>query len=189
MRVGAGRCVGATLPGVPCAAAHSIERAQQAIELEVGQLADVAKRPRELRLAVSDPGQPSHDAYAKRRERIEVDVAPIRMARQLEGGKVACAREVLDRVVALVVESRDIHPPLEVATSVGPQPAHVLADGESDVASRSLDVVGDLRAGGRGTDHEHAAGIEVAWACVPWRRQLGNVPAAQTRPPSAPARR
>ena len=49
------------------------------------------------------------------------------------------------------------------------------ADGEGDVASGTLQLVGDLDAGRRCTDHEHATIGHRRWVAIRARDDLGDV--------------
>ena len=103
------------------------------------------------------PAEPPTMLHADRRERVEVDRAPLGRADQLRRRKVAGADEVVDLVVALVEDAGGVHPPEDVAAPVGPRQPDVLADGERDRAAAAVDLVGELHAGGRRADDEHAA--------------------------------
>ena len=62
---------------------------------------------------------------------------------------------------ALVEHAGGFHPPEDVATSIGARHPHVFADGKGDLPSAAVDLVGELQAGGRSTDDEHAAVVEL----------------------------
>jgi hypothetical protein len=46
--------------------------------------------------------------------------------------------------VAFVEQADGVHPPVDVAASVGAGQPHVVADSEGDAASGALEFVGDL---------------------------------------------
>ena len=84
-----------------------VDRVQQPVQLEVGELAQVAQRAGELRLAVADAGEPADELRRPSDgERVQVDVAPVGIARELERRQGAGAPQVVDLVVALVVQAR-----------------------------------------------------------------------------------
>ena len=82
-------------------------------------------------------------------------------ADQLRRREVAGADEVVDLVVALVEDAGGLHPPEDVAPAVAPRQPHVLADGEGDRSAGAVDLVGELDAGRRRADDEHAPLVEV----------------------------
>ena len=92
--------------------------------------------------------------------------APVAIARDLERGQGAGAPQVLDLVVALVVQARDVHPPLDVAAAVRPRRAHVLAHRQRHGTSGAVDLVRDLRTGGRRTDDHDAARLQALGVAV-----------------------
>ena len=151
-----------------------VERVQQPVLLEVGELAQIAQRSGELGLAVPNAGQPAHELHPERRERVQVDVPAVGIAGDLERGKGAGAPQVLDLVVALVVQARRVHPPLDVPAAVRPGRAHVLAHRQRHGTSGAMDLVGDLRAGGGRADDHHAARLEALRVAVLGGGQLGN---------------
>ena len=78
-------------------------------------------------------------------------------AHQLGRGNAAGAHEVVDLVVALVPHSASLHPPHHVAPAIGPRHADVLTDGQRHRPAGAVDLGGELRPGGGGADHQHAA--------------------------------
>ena len=108
-------------------------------------------------MAVAHRGEAADELDPARRERVEVEVGVLRRADELRGRDVAGADEVVDLVVALVETPGPVHPPHDVAAPVRPRHAHVLADRERDLAAGAQELVGDLQAGGRGADDQHAA--------------------------------
>ena len=96
------------------------------------------------------------------------------IARDLERGKAAGAPQVLDLVVALVVQARRVHPPLDVPAAVRPRCAHVLAHRQRHGTPGAVDLVGDLRAGGGRADDHDAALLEAPGVAVLGGGELGN---------------
>ena len=135
-----------------------VEPVEQAVQLEVGQPAGVGeRRPRTARRRrATAPSRPT-TSTPELGERVEVERAPLGRADQLRRRDVAGADEVVDLVVALVEHAGGVHPPEDVAPAVGARHAHVLADGERHRAAAAVDLVGELHAGGRAADDEHAA--------------------------------
>ena len=157
-----------------------VEHLQQPVQLEVGQLAQVAQRTRELQGAVADAGHASDDAHADRAQRVEVDVAPVGIAGNLERRQVARPVEVLHVVVQLVIHARGVHPPQDVAASIGARRADMLADGQRDVAARAPDLVCELCARGGRAHDQHAAVGKVGRSPIPGGRDLQKASGQRT---------
>ena len=104
-------------------------------------------------------------------ERVEVEGRPLGRAAQLHRRHAAGPHDVVDLVVALVEDAARLHPPVDVAVAVHAGASHVLAHRQGDGAARAADLVGDLHAGRRCTDDEHAALGELARIAVLHRRQ------------------
>ena len=139
------------------AARPLVERVQQPIHLEVGQRELIAQPARKQRPAVAHGGQPADDLDAGRAERVEIERRALRRADQLRRRQPPRARQVVDLVVALVPDARGVHPPQHVAAAIGPRQPHVLADRERHRPAGAVDFIGQLHAGGRRADDQHAA--------------------------------
>ena len=120
-----------------CGARPLVERVEQPIHLQVGQRELIAEPAREQRPAVAHRGQPADDLDAGRAERVEVERRALRRADQLRRRQPPGARQVVDLVVALVPDTRGVHPPQHVAAAIGPRQPHVLADRRASPAGRS----------------------------------------------------
>ena len=115
-----------------------------------------------------------------RRERVEVEVRPVGRADELGRRDVPRAHQVVDLVVALVEPADPVQPPHDVAAAVGPGHADVLADGDGHLAPGAQQLVGDLEAGGRGADDEHAAAAQLVGPLVVERGELVELGRAAT---------
>ncbi len=138
-----------------------VEAIEQPVHLQIGQPADVGQRAGELGDAVADRRQASDDAHAAIGQRVEVDRPVLGRPDQLRRRQVAGADEIVHLVVALAEHTGRLHPPAHVATAVRPRQPDVLADGEGHRSPGAPDLVGQLHAGGRRADDEHAALVEV----------------------------
>ncbi len=69
-------------------------------------------------------------------------------------------------VVPLVEDAGGVGPPEDVAAAVGPRHPDVLADGERDVAAAAVDLLGQLDAGGRRPDDQHAAVVQIVGVAI-----------------------
>ena len=78
-------------------------------------------------------------------------------ADELQRGFVAGGDRVGQLVDGAVEAADALQPPEDVHPAVAARHAGVAADGEHDVTSGVGQLVGELHAGGRGADHEHAA--------------------------------
>ena len=121
--------------------------------------------PENWALAVADAGEAADQLHADAGERVEVERRALGRSRELHRRHAAGPHDVVDLVVALVEHAGRLHPPVDVATPVHAGPAHVLADGQRDRAARALDLVGDLHAGRRRADDQHAALGELRRGC------------------------
>ena len=79
--------------------------------------------------------------------------------------------QVVDLVVALVPDARRVHPPQHVAAAIRARQPHVLADGERHRPAGAVDLVGELHAGRRRADDEHAAVGQLPGIAVVERRE------------------
>ena len=168
-----GRSAAAARPASsrPLVGRPPVDGVEQPVHLEVGQRALVAQRARELQPAVADAGEPADQRDADVGQRVEVERRPLGRADQLERGHPARPGDVVDLVVALVEHAGGVHPPLDVPAAVGPGRPDVLAHGQRDRAARAVDLVGELDAGRRGADHQHAALLELVGVAVAHRRE------------------
>ena len=145
--------VGAALP--------LVEAIEQAVQLEIGETAGVGQPAGEEGHAVADRPEATDDLDAELGERVEVERSALGSADQLRRRNVAGPDEIVDRVVALVEHAGGFHPPEDVAASIGARHPHVLADGQRDLSSAAVDLVGELHAGGRSPDDEHPGVVEL----------------------------
>ena len=60
----------------------------------------------------------------------------------------------------------DVQPAQDVVAAVAAGQPHVLAGRERHRPAGAVDLLGDLRAAGRGADHEHSAGTELPGVAV-----------------------
>ena len=160
-----------------------VERVEQALHLEIGEREHVAQAAREQRAAVAHRGEPADELDADRAERVEIERGPLRRADELRRRQPARARQVVDLVVALVPHAGRVHPPQHVAAAIGARQPHVLADRQRHGPAGAVDLVGQLHAGRRRADDEHAAFGQVAGIAVVERREL------QRSTPARPAQR
>ena len=116
-------------------------------------------------------------------ERVEVDVAAVGRAGELQRRHAARAHDVVDLVVALVVHARGVHPPVDVPAAIARGTRTCSPTASVTGAPGALDLVGELHAGGRRADDQHAAVVELAGVAVLHRRQRRDRRAA------APARK
>ena len=159
--------------------AQSSMSVEQPAHLEIGQRAHVAQRAGELRLAVlGDAGEPADEPDADVGQRIEVERRPVGRAGELQRRHPARPLDVVDRVVALVEHAGGVHPPLDVLAAVDAGRADVLADRERDRTAGAVDLVGELGAGRRRADHQHAAVGELAGIAVLLRASASRSRAA-----------
>ena len=168
--VGAGRHGGLELGVEPVLGRPLVDRVEQPAELEIGQRAHVAQRPRELRPPVADPGESADETDPDRRQRVEIERRPRRCADDLQRREPPHPDDVVDLVVALVHHAGVVHPALDVAAPVDARGAHVSADGHRHRAARSVDLVGELDARRRRADHQHATVGELVRVPVRLRR-------------------
>ena len=117
-------------------------------------------------------GKPADDLHAHRAERVEIERRALGRAHQLRRRQPARARQIVDLVVALVPHARAVHPPQHVAAAIGARQPHVLADRQRDGPPGLVDLRGELQAGGRWADDEHAAFGQLAGVAVVERREL-----------------
>ena len=87
-------------------------------------------------------------------------------------GSLRARVEVVDLVVALVPDARRVHPPEHVAAAIRARQPHVLADRERHRPAGAVDLVGELHAGGRRADDQHAAFGQLSRIAVVERREL-----------------
>ena len=153
-------------------AGRLVDRVEQALELEVGEVADVAQRAGERGGAAVHRREASDERGAPRGEGVEVEVGPVGRSDELGRGDVPRAHEVVDLVVALVEPAELAEPPHDVAVPVGPRHADVLTHGDRHLAPGAQQLVGELEAGGRGADDEHAAGPQLVGTLVVERGDL-----------------
>ena len=152
-----------------------VEGVEQAVHLEVGEREHVAQAAGEQRDAVAHRGPAAHQLDPHGGERVEVERHPLGGADELRGGQPPGAGEVLDLVVPLVPHARVVHPPQHVAAAVDAGHPHVLADREDHLAAGPLQLGGELHAGRRRADHEHAALGERVGPAVVERRDLDDL--------------
>ena len=93
-------------------------------------------------------------------------VAALGRAGELQRRHAARPHDVVDLVVALVEHAGGVHPPLDVPAAVDAGRPHVLADRQRHRTARALDLVGDLDAGRRRADDQHAAVGELVRVAV-----------------------
>ena len=93
------------------------------------------------------------------------NVARSSRAGELHGRDAPRSHDVVHLVVALVQHARRFHPPVDVPVPVQTGTAHVLADGEDDVAAGATYLGSDLHAGGGCADHHDAAIRELTRGC------------------------
>ena len=105
-------------------------------------------------------------------ERVEIERRPLGRADELRRRQPARARQVVDLVVALVPDARGLHPPEHVAAAIRPRQPDVLADRERHRPAGAVDLVGELHAGRRRADDEHAAFGQLRRIAVVERRDL-----------------
>ena len=67
---------------------------------------------------------------------------------------------------ALVEDAGGVGPPEDVAAAVGARHPDVLADGQRDVATAAMDLLGELDPGGRRPDDQHAAVVQIVGAAI-----------------------
>ena len=79
--------------------------------------------------------------------------------------------DVVDLVVAVVEHAGGVHPPLDVPAAIDARHPHMLADRKRHRAARAVDLVGELDAGRRRADDEHAARLELIGVAILHRRQ------------------
>ncbi len=149
-------------------------RSRSRVLLEVGVGEQVGEPAGELRPPAVDAHQPADHVDAAGTQRVEVERAVLRAADELQRRQPAGPVDVVDLVVALVELADRIHPPVDVPAAVASREADVLADGDHHVATAAPELVGDLDARGRRTDHQHAAVVELRRVAVAQRRQLAD---------------
>ena len=193
--VGSGRHAGSSSGVEPVLGRPLVDRVEQSPELEIGHRAHVAQRPRELRPSLADPGESADEADTDRRQRVEIKRRASWCADDLQRREPAHPDDVVDLVVALVHHAGVVHPALDVQSSVGPRRAHVRTDSQRHGAARSVDLVGELDARRRRSDHQHATiGELVGFAvlrppspgrCPPGRRRRNSARRATLHAPVA----
>ena len=104
-----------------------VDCVQQPVHLEVGHRAIVVQRARELRLAVDDARDPADEFHANVGQRVEIQGPALRRAGQLKRRHPPRPDDVIDLVIALVMQAGDVHPPLDILASVEPRRPHMLA--------------------------------------------------------------
>ncbi len=179
-RADAGTRVGAKRSGGPTSAPPAWSRAQSSKESSSRSSLRSA-RENTLRSPPENRARPSRTAAQRPTsstprsvERVEVEGRALGRADQLRRRKPAGAGQVVDLVVPLVPDAGPVHPPEHVAAAVGARHPDVLAHRQGHRATRPRQLGGQLDAGRRGSDHEHAAGGELGRAAVVERRQLGD---------------
>ena len=149
-----------------------VEGVEQAPQLEVGEREHVAQAAGEQRAAVPDHRPPAHQLDAQRGERVEVERRPLGRPDQLGRGQPPGPGEVVHLVVPLVPHARGVHPPQHVTPAVDARQPHVLPDRQGHRPAGALQLGGQLHAGRRRPDHEHAAVGELVRVAVVERREL-----------------
>ena len=165
MRVGSKRSGRSTSSSMPACVAHSSKVDEQPVHLEIGERARVGQRSGELGDAVAEPAESTDDPDPEITQRVEVDRASLRGADELGRGEMAGADDVVERVVPLVEDACCVGPPEDVAAAVGPGHPDVFADGQRDVATAAMDLLGELYPGGRRPDDQHATEVQVVGRC------------------------
>ena len=119
-----------------------------------------------------DGREPAGEGDAVGGERRQVDFAAVGPADELQRW-LALGLSSGAHLVDGAVERADLlEPPEDVLASVAARHARVAADGEVHVASGASQLVGELHAGGRGADDEHATVGELAGVAVAGRGEL-----------------
>ena len=155
-----------------CARAHSSKVSSSRSIFRSASANMIAQPAREERAAVAHRRQPADELDADRAERVEIQRRALRRADELRRRQPPRARQVVDLVVALVPHAGGVHPPQHVAAAIGPRQPHVLADRERHRPAGAVDLVGELHAGGRRADDQHAAVGQLARIAVVERREL-----------------
>ena len=94
---------------------------------------------------------------------------------ELERGDVTGPNEVVHLVEAFGEDARRVEPPHDVHAAVETREPYVASHRERDGATRGLDFVGQLHAGGGRPDHEDSPIGELVRVAVFGRRQAGDV--------------
>jgi len=74
-----------------------------------------------------------------------------------------------------VHEAGLVHPPFDVSAAIGAGHADVFTCGQRDLATRALQLTGELHAGGRCTNDEHIAVRELLRVAIRKGCQRGDV--------------
>ena len=144
----------------------AVDAVEEPAQLEIGAGGVVGERAGELGSVAGDADELAGDLDAGGVQGVEVEGSSLGCADELGGWQPSGSLEVVDGVVALVEQADRVHPPVDVSAPVGAREPDVVADGEGHGASGALELVGDLDAGGRGADDEHATGSELAGVAV-----------------------
>ena len=159
-----------------------VDGVEEPAELQVGELALVPQRSRELELGAPHPRHATDQLHPDVGQRVEVEGGPFGRARQLHRWHPPGPHDVVHLVVALVEHTGRLHPPVDVPPAVHPRPPHVLADGQGDRAAGHVDLVGDLHSARRGAHHQHPTLGELVGVAVRHRGERshrgGSAPAS-----------
>ena len=151
----------------------SVEGVEQPTQLEVRQRADVRQRSGELRDPVAKAGEPADQPRRRR--------PATRSGRGVRVPPTSCGDGTLRARTTSSTSSQRwsstpirVEPREDVLPAIAPGHTDVLAGGERDLATGTLQLLGDLNAAGRGADDEHATVRQLVRVAIPQGRDGGD---------------
>ena len=123
-------------------------------------------------LCAIDGREPADQPHAEAGQNAEIEVAVVGAADQLQRRLTAGRLEIAPFEGRIVQNAGLLHPGVDVPSAIAAGHAGVIPDGERHRPPRGMDLLGELSAGRRGADHQHAGFRKLPRLPVVCRRHL-----------------